>query len=207
MKRFTCIFLICILLSACLAGCSKEQSLAGTWNTQIDLAKILRSVLKTEVDTGAADLNVDAQMTFQEDGAFSLQLDKKSFGKAVDSFFSNMTSDKLEGLENALKDSGLDSILSLFGTDTSAITDKLEGSLSIKEQLDQFAESASISGFYKTTGNHLFLFQEKSSKLPNGYIVFNLAEDTLTLEKHIGTNPFAIANLLFRSLPLTFTKA
>lgn len=196
MKRIFCLFLILIMFTAIFCGCEKTESIVGDWNTQIDLSKALQEILKTET---SSDLTVSAKLTFREDGSFSLAADQKSLEKALDTFLDDLKDSLKEKDENG----NLDKILSFFGTNTDAIADALQGDL----DLEDLAEQASISGFYKTVGNHLFLFQEKDSKLPGSYIEFQLEGDTLTLNKHIGANPFATENIFFRALPITFTKA
>lgn len=204
MKRFFCLFLTVLLVSLLFSGCENNNSLVGAWDTTIDLATAVRSVIQSNSLTEDT-YTVKTRLTFNNDGSFTLTPDADELSAALNAMLNNLTADILDDLE---KDSaGLNELLSLFGTDMGKITDKLQGNLNLETQLKDAFQDMSAEGYYKTAGDRLFLFPEENSKLPSSYIEFTLAEDTLTLEKHIGTNPLVSQNILFKDMPMTFTKA
>ncbi len=192
MKKLTALLLCFVLIAGVLAGCSKEETIVGTWSTDINMGKLIADEMGEEM---ATYLNFDGiqlklTMTFNEDGTYTMTADKASATAMFDALKAEMKTGMTKYLEDSLMGTGV-SVEDALAMTGMSMDDLIEQSFSA-DMIDEMLEEMSTDGEYELSDGKLFLDGDACD--------YTLDGDTLTLDSD---EMEEIESLL----PLVFKKA
>ena len=213
-KRIALLLSFVLVLSLALCACGggeKKETLVGTWNATIDIAEVYNAEIAAAGDTTMAEyLSVDSfaiplVMTFNEDGTYSLTVDKEGMDAAMNGLIEDMK----VGLEKYFNDyfssMGLeidvDEALAASGMSLDALVEEMKAEIMPE---DMYADMES-AGQYKAEDGKLYLTEDVEVEPVGGvYNTYTIEGDTLTIEAGTEELEDEMAELLF---PLVLKRA
>lgn len=204
-------FVLVLSLALCACGGEKKETLVGTWNASIDIAEVYNAEIAASGDEAMAEyLSVDSfaiplVMTFNEDGTYSLTVDKEGMDAAMNGLIEDMK----VGLEKYFNDyfssMGLeidvDEALAASGMSLDALVEEMKGEIMTE---DMYADMES-AGQYKAEDGKLYLTEDVEVEPVGGvYNTYTIDGDTLTIEAGTEELEDEMAELLF---PLVLKRA
>lgn len=213
-KRIALLLSFVLVLSLALCACGggeKKETLVGTWNATIDIAEVYNAEIAASGDEAMAEyLSVDSfaiplVMTFNEDGTYSLTVDKEGMDAAMNGLIEDMK----VGLEKYFNDyfssMGLeidvDEALAASGMSLDALVEEMKGEIMTE---DMYADMES-AGQYKAEDGKLYLTEDVEVEPVGGvYNTYTIEGDTLTIEAGTEELEDEMAELLF---PLVLKRA
>lgn len=213
-KRIALLLSFVLVLSLALCACGggeKKETLVGTWNATIDIAEVYNAEIAASGDEAMAEyLSVDSfaiplVMTFNEDGTYSLTVDKEGMDAAMNGLIEDMK----VGLEKYFNDyfssMGLeidvDEALAASGMSLDALVEEMKAEIMTE---DMYADMES-AGQYKAEDGKLYLTEDVEVEPVGGvYNTYTIEGDTLTIEAGTEELEDEMAELLF---PLVLKRA
>ena len=213
-KRIALLLSFVLVLSLALCACGggeKKETLVGTWNATIDIAEVYNAEIAASGDEAMAEyLSVDSfaiplVMTFNEDGTYSLTVDKEGMDAAMNGLIEDMK----VGLEKYFNDyfssMGLeidvDEALAASGMSLDALVEEMKAEIMPE---DMYADMES-AGQYKAEDGKLYLTEDVEVEPVGGvYNTYTIEGDTLTIEAGTEELEDEMAELLF---PLVLKRA
>ena len=213
-KRIALLLSFVLVLSLALCACGggeKKETLVGTWNATIDIAEVYNAEIAASGDETMAEyLSVDSfaiplVMTFNEDGTYSLTVDKEG----MDATMNGLLEDMKVGLEKYFNDyfssMGLeidvDEALAASGMSLDALVEEMKAEIMTE---DMYADMES-EGQYKAEDGKLYLTEDVEVEPVGGvYNTYTIEGDTLTIEAGTEELEDEMAELLF---PLVLKRA
>lgn len=213
-KRIALLLSFVLVLSLALCACGggeKKETLVGTWNATIDIAEVYNAEIAASGDEAMAEyLSVDSfaiplVMTFNEDGTYSLTVDKEGMDAAMNGLIEDMK----VGLEKYFNDyfssMGLeidvDEALAASGMSLDALVEEMKAEIMTE---DMYADMES-AGQYKAEAGKLYLTEDVEVEPVGGvYNTYTIEGDTLTIEAGTEELEDEMAELLF---PLVLKRA
>ena len=213
-KRIALLLSFVLVLSLALCACGggeKKETLVGTWNATIDIAEVYNAEIAASGDEAMAEyLSVDSfaiplVMTFNEDGTYSLTVDKEGMDAAMNGLIEDMK----VGLEKYFNDyfssMGLeidvDEALAASGMSLDSLVEEMKGEIMTE---DMYADMES-AGQYKAEDGKLYLTEDVEVEPVGGvYNTYTIEGDTLTIEAGTEELEDEMAELLF---PLVLKRA
>ena len=213
-KRIALLLSFVLVLSLALCACGggeKKETLIGTWNATIDIAEVYNAEIAASGDEAMAEyLSVDSfaiplVMTFNEDGTYSLTVDKEGMDAAMNGLIEDMK----VGLEKYFNDyfssMGLeidvDEALAASGMSLDALVEEMKAEIMTE---DMYADMES-AGQYKAEDGKLYLTEDVEVEPVGGvYNTYTIEGDTLTIEAGTEELEDEMAELLF---PLVLKRA
>lgn len=213
-KRIALLLSFVLILSLALCACGggeKKETLVGTWNATIDIAEVYNAEIAASGDEAMAEyLSVDSfaiplVMTFNEDGTYSLTVDKEGMDAAMNGLIEDMK----VGLEKYFNDyfssMGLeidvDEALAASGMSLDALVEEMKAEIMTE---DMYADMES-AGQYKAEDGKLYLTEDVEVEPVGGvYNTYTIEGDTLTIEAGTEELEDEMAELLF---PLVLKRA
>lgn len=213
-KRIALLLSFVLVLSLALCACGggeKKETLVGTWNATIDIAEVYNAEIAASGDEAMAEyLSVDSfaiplVMTFNEDGTYSLTVDKEGMDAAMNGLIEDMK----VGLEKYFNDyfssMGLeidvDEALAASGMSLDALVEEMKAEIMTE---DMYADMES-AGQYKAEDGKLYLTEDVEVEPVGGvYNTYTIDGDTLTIEAGTEELEDEMAELLF---PLVLKRA
>ena len=213
-KRIALLLSFVLVLSLALCACGggeKKETLVGTWNATIDIAEVYNAEIAASGDEAMAEyLSVDSfaiplVMTFNEDGTYSLTVDKEGMDAAMNGLIEDMK----VGLEKYFNDyfssMGLEidvvEALAASGMSLDALVEEMKAEIMTE---DMYADMES-AGQYKAEDGKLYLTEDVEVEPVGGvYNTYTIEGDTLTIEAGTEELEDEMAELLF---PLVLKRA
>lgn len=213
-KRIALLLSFVLVLSLALCACGggeKKETLVGTWNATIDIAEVYNAEIAASGDEAMAEyLSVDSfaiplVMTFNEDGTYSLTVDKEGMDAAMNGLIEDMK----VGLEKYFNDyfssMGLeidvDEALAASGMSLDALVEEMKAEIMTE---DMYADMES-AGQYKAEDGKLYLTEDVEVEPVGGvYNTYTIEGDTLTIDAGTEELEDEMAELLF---PLVLKRA
>lgn len=213
-KRIALLLSFVLVLSLALCACGggeKKETLVGTWNATIDIAEVYNAEIAASGDETMAEyLSVDSfaiplVMTFNEDGTYSLTVDKEG----MDATMNGLLEDMKVGLEKYFNDyfssMGLeidvDEALAASGMSLDALVEEMKAEIMTE---DMYADMES-EGQYKAEDGKLYMTEDVEVEPVGGvYNTYTIEGDTLTIEAGTEELEDEMAELLF---PLVLKRA
>lgn len=213
-KRIALLLSFVLVLSLALCACGggeKKETLVGTWNATIDIAEVYNAEIAASGDEAMAEyLSVDSfaiplVMTFNEDGTYSLTVDKEGMDAAMNGLIEDMK----VGLEKYFNDyfssMGLeidvDEALAASGMSLDSLVEEMKGEIMTE---DMYADMES-AGQYKAEDGKLYLTEDVEVEPVGGvYNTYTIEGDTLTIDAGTEELEDEMAELLF---PLVLKRA
>lgn len=213
-KRIALLLSFVLVLSLALCACGggeKKETLVGTWNASIDIAEVYNAEIAASGDETMAEyLSVDSfaiplVMTFNEDGTYSLTVDKEG----MDATMNGLIEDMKVGLEKYFNDyfssMGLEidvnEALAASGMSLDALVEEMKGEIMTE---DMYADMES-AGQYKAEDGKLYMTEDVEVEPVGGvYNTYTIEGDTLTIEAGTEELEDEMAELLF---PLVLKRA
>ena len=213
-KRIALLLSFVLVLSLALCACGggeKKETLVGTWNATIDIAEVYNAeIAASGAEAMAEYLSVDSfaiplVMTFNEDGTYSLTVDKEGMDAAMNGLIEDMK----VGLEKYFNDyfssMGLeidvDEALAASGMSLDALVEEMKAEIMTE---DMYADMES-AGQYKAEDGKLYLTEDVEVEPVGGvYNTYTIEGDTLTIEAGTEELEDEMAELLF---PLVLKRA
>ena len=213
MKKLLCMIMVLIMMAALIAGCGEQKKLLGSWEYTLELSDLIRQKLEEvapEADFPVGDFAVTAQLTFEKDGTFVVQLDQNELSAAVDALMAQLEDGLMEMLQSQLEEQGLtisvDELLALSGLSQEELTEQLRQSFDADGFMEQLSDKAALKGFYQVKGDKLLFCADAETKLDAVYTLYTVEENILTFHTHVGDNAFLQENLILGAAPVEFTK-
>ncbi len=218
MKKHICLLLvICLLLSALLAGCgSDEKKIIGKWTADIDYTDAFNTGLhsakgldKNAKHFEAEEFIVTTTLIFREDGSYSMVIEDSAAQKALQDIEYIL----YDGFESVLKEQfsqlglpfSVEQYLQnqthvIWGMVDDALTDKVKEDL-----LDNLVNTH--TGNYRIADSKIYMTQELTEELTEeNYDTYTLEKDTLTLlECHCNVED-EYQDIAKSIYPVTFTR-
>lgn len=213
-KRIALLLSFVLVLSLALCACGggeKKETLVGTWNASIDIAEVYNAEIAASGDETMAEyLSVDSfaiplVMTFNEDGTYSLTVDKEG----MDATMNGLIEDMKVGLEKYFNDyfssMGLEidvnEALAASGMSLDSLVEEMKGEIMTE---DMYADMES-AGQYKAEDGKLYLTEDVEVEPVGGvYNTYTIEGDTLTIDAGTEELEGEMAELLF---PLVLKRA
>lgn len=203
-------FVLVLSLALCACGGEKKETLVGTWTSSFDMAEIYNQSLMDADPTMAEFLSVDSLliplvMTFNEDGTYSMTVDKAGMDESMNKLIDEMT----VGLEAYFNDyfssMGLEidvnEALAASGMSMDQLVEEMKGEIMSE---DMYADMES-AGKYKAEDGKLYMSESVDEEPGTAvYNTYKLSGDSLTIE--IGNEEIddEMASLIF---PLVLKRA
>ena len=213
-KRIALLLSFVLVLSLALCACGggeKKETLVGTWNATIDIAEVYNAEIAASGDEAMAEyLSVDSfaiplVMTFNEDGTYSLTVDKEGMDAAMNGLIEDMKVGLEKYFDDYFSSMGLeidvDEALAASGMSLDSLVEEMKGEIMTE---DMYADMES-AGQYKAEDGKLYLTEDVEVEPVGGvYNTYTIEGDTLTIEAGTEELEDEMAELLF---PLVLKRA
>lgn len=189
MKRILALILSILLLCATLAGCGTKGKLVGTWQADIDLAELMENIIGGQWISESYEVSsfsVTLELTFRKDNTFVLAPSQESLNVATEKVMQNLEQTILNNLQAQLDTLGgdvdLQALLEITGVNPDLLMEEFRRNFQDKGFAQSLADSCSLTGWYKISGDKLYLSEtEDIDKDTCPYVTFVLEEGALTL--------------------------
>jgi len=189
MKRIFAFILSILMLAATLAGCGTKGKLLGTWQANVDLAEVMEKIIGDQwvsEDYPIESFPVSTQLIFLKDSSFILTISAESLEAATAQLMQKLEKDVMDGLQAQLDTLGddvdLQTLLEITGLDPEIMMEEFRMNFQDKGFAQSLQQGCSYSGWYKLSGDKLYLSPtEEIDKDTCPYVSFTLEEGALTL--------------------------
>lgn len=208
MKRITGLALCVLLLCAVLCGCEEEPSMAGTWQTQIELTHAVNDRV-TQVDEEFArylqfsQLSLTLQLELTQEGSYRFTLEPESFRALEEQLYTQISqaveqvlTDMLAQQESQLT---LEEFLDLVELDQQSITDSILANM----ELSSLVERLEAEGKYHTEEGKLYLSTVLLSQYVGEGYPYSLEGDTLKIGARVADEDQPFVQVMF---PMVLTR-
>lgn len=211
MKRSASMILMLAMVLCLFAGCGNQEAdaLVGTWAADVDMTQMVSEAMSAEMAEYVAlnDVIFTMRMQFNDDGTFSVSLDKTSVETALEGVLQSVKDGVYAMLEAQIAQTGLEmtveEMLAASGMDLDAIIADLETQMNLSGLAEQINTDASGNGQYDAKGGKLFLSAGLEYRPdPACYEVYTLDGEVLTLLEYVGDDAGSFDGLY----PLQFHK-
>lgn len=198
MKRWIALLLCLVMALGLMAGCGKEEeSIVGTWETEVDISEMLADVVSEAVGStpevfAFEDLKITLVITFNEEGTYEMSCDEASAQEMFDELMDQMPAIMTAYLEELLQGTGVtvDQALAAQGT---TMEELIEQSFS-NDMVDDMVSEMETNGDWEIEDGKLYLDGEECE--------YDLSGDELTID--IGDED--VPEQLDGLLPLEFKR-
>lgn len=213
MKRILALILSILLLCATLAGCGTKGKLVGTWQADIDLAELMENIIGGQWISESYEVSsfsVTLELTFRKDNTFVLAPSQESLNAATEKVMQNLEQTIMNNLQAQLDTLGgdvdLQALLEITGVNPDLLMEEFRRNFQDKGFAQSLADSCTLTGWYKISGDKLYLSEtEDIDKDTCPYLLYTLEDGALTVSA--GAD-LPLRELFIRQLELmTFHKA
>lgn len=208
MKRITGLALCVLLLCVVLCGCEEKPSMAGTWQTQIELTRAVNDRV-AQVDEEFArylqfsQLSLTLQLELTQEGSYRFTLEPESFRALEEQLYTQISqaveqvlTDMLAQQESQLS---LEEFLDLVELDQQSITDSILANM----ELSSLVERLEAEGKYHTEEGKLYLSTVLLSQYTGEGYPYSLEGDTLKIGARVADEDQPFAQVMF---PMVLTR-
>lgn len=194
-----------IVLSVSLCGCGDtSKKLYGTWETTIDYSSAMEEVMGFEYEDFHHSFEIKMLLEFKEDGTYSLYADEEVAKETFDNWIKDFVSYSAEALYKEFEESDMsrddvDAVIQeQYGC---SMEEYMSDEICSELDFDDYVSEMKTDGVYEAKRDNLILNED------DGYKVFTIEEDTLTIDIPEGVEVEADEMMEGVDYPLVFTKA
>ncbi|MGN0248292.1 MAG: hypothetical protein ACI4C0_03250 [Lachnospiraceae bacterium] len=198
------ILILMVVLSVSLCGCGDaSKKLYGTWETTIDYSSAMEEVMGFEYEDFHHSFEIKMLLEFNEDGTYCLYADVEIAKETFDVWIKDFISYSVEALYKEFEESDMsrndvDAVIQeQYGCSVEEyMTDEIYSEL----DFDDYVSEMKTEGIYQAKGDNLILNED------DGYRVFTIEADTLTIDIPEGVNVEEDEIIDGVDYPMIFTK-
>lgn len=199
------VLILMIVLSVSLCGCGDtSKKLYGTWETTIDYSSAMEEVMGFEYEDFHHSFEIKMLLEFKEDGTYSLYADEEVAKETFDNWIKDFVSYSAEALYKEFEESDMsrddvDAVIQeQYGC---SMEEYMSDEICSELDFDDYVSEMKTDGVYEAKRDNLILNED------DGYKVFTIEEDTLTIDIPEGVEVEADEMMEGVDYPLVFTKA
>lgn len=188
-----------------LTGCgSNSDTIVGKWETTMDLSDMLTETIGEKISEYIVidDFSVNFTMTFNEDGTYSIVVERDSVEDAFENVKEAMSTGLDDYVEAYIAENGLSMTVEEYWTTIGMTKEELIDTSFSDEMIDAIA--VETEGNYKAEEGKLYTTDDPNASVDGvtDYEAYELSGDELTLTEYCGEDEGSS-----EIYPITFTRA